>query len=521
MTNAAPASIMTRTRAMPVWPILVLLACLGGAIGAAQAARPESLEVRDSGGSRGLLTITIMDDGSAYIAPDHLAALLGGAWAVKGERGSLTVGQRVAEFTRGQTRAVVHGQAVALDLPPRVNGREWLVSRDFLGKGLPRLAPGVSLALPTEPRKPAAKPAPAAVPLEELRYRSYPSFTRIVIESGARLVYAVVPGAEEVRVRLSGLSLGRSRVEEIADGLVQEIRLEPAGDAAMLRVVLQSTAGEIKHTVLEDPYRLVLDVHRPREGAGPGEPGRGAMEPLRLIVLDAGHGGHDSGAVGPTGVQEKDVVLDVTRRVAKKVEAGLGVKVLMSRDSDVFVPLRDRTNFANKQRGDLFVSIHANAHPRSVSEGVETYFLSSEASDSGARQVAAIENGVVQLEGPNSRQRGDVLKSILWDLAQSEFQAESSVMAETVLDSMSKSLDLVNRGVKQAGFYVLGGAAMPAILIEIGFLTNRKEERKLATPEHREAIARAIYAGLAEYKRRYDQRLRTAQTQPAKGGPTR
>jgi N-acetylmuramoyl-L-alanine amidase len=203
------------------------------------------------------------------------------------------------------------------------------------------------------------------------------------------------------------------------------------------------------------------------------------------------------------------------------VEGGLGVKVIMSRESDVFVPLRDRTNFANKQRADLFVSIHANAHPQSVSEGVETYFLSSEASDSGARQVAATENGVVQLESPASRQRGDVLKSILWDLAQSEFQEESSFMAETVQDSMSRSLSLVSRGVKQAGFYVLGGAAMPAILIEIGFLTNRKEERKLATNEHREALARAIYAGLAEYKRRYDQRLRTAQSLPPRSAPAR
>ncbi|HUP35460.1 MAG TPA: N-acetylmuramoyl-L-alanine amidase [Candidatus Limnocylindria bacterium] len=512
---------MTRPRSTPVWPILVLMACLGGAVGAAQAARPESVEVRDHGGSRGFLTITVVDDGSAYIAPDHLAALLGGAWAVKGDRGTLTVGKRVAEFTRGQPRATVHGQAVALAVAPRVNGRAWLVSRDFLGKGLPRLAPGVSIAAVTEPRKPATRTAQGAVPLEELRYRSYPTFTRVVIETGARLAYAVVTGDEEVRVRLPGLALGRSRVEEIGDGLVQEVRLEPVGDSAVLRVVLQGTAGEVKHTVLQDPYRLVLDVYRPKEGGGPGAAGRGVMEPLRLIVLDAGHGGHDLGAVGPNGVQEKDVVLDVTRRVAKKVEAGLGVKVVMSRDSDVFVPLRDRTNFANKQRADLFVSIHANAHPRSVSEGVETYFLSSEASDSAARQVAAIENGVVQLEGPGSRQRVNVLKSILWDLAQSEFQAESSVMAETVLDSMSKSLNLVNRGVKQAGFYVLGGAAMPAILIEIGFLTNRREERKLATPEHREAIARAIYEGLAEYKRRYDQRLRTAQSQPAKGAPTR
>jgi N-acetylmuramoyl-L-alanine amidase len=218
---------------------------------------------------------------------------------------------------------------------------------------------------------------------------------------------------------------------------------------------------------------------------------------------------------------EKDVVLDVTRRVARMVETGLGVKVVLSRDSDVFVPLRDRTNFANKQRADLFVSIHANAHPEAVSEGVETYFLSSEASDSGARQVAATENDVVQLEGPTARQRETVLKSILWDMAQSEFQEESSFMAETVQDSMSKSLNLVNRGVKQAGFYVLGGAAMPAILIEVGFLTNRKEEKKLATPEHREALARAIYTGLAEYKRRYDQRMRTAQSLPPKSAPSR
>jgi N-acetylmuramoyl-L-alanine amidase len=520
MTETVP-SIMTRRRSTTAWPILfVLVACFVGAAGSVQAARPESVEIRDRAGSRGLLTITVMDDGNAYIAPDHLAAVLKGAWSVKGDRGTLTVGKRVAEFTRGQRRAIVDGQSVGLDAIPRVSPRGWLVSRDFLGKGLPRLVPGVSVAAVTEPRKAAARTVQGTVALDELRYRSYPSFTRVVIETGARLAYAVVTGDEEVRVRLPGLSLGAARVEEIGDGLVREVRLEPVGDVAVLRLVLESAPGEVKHTVLQDPYRLVLDVYRSKE-AGAGEPGRGALQPLRLIVLDAGHGGHDTGAVGPTGIQEKDVVLDVTRRVARKVAAGLGVKVILSRDSDTFVPLRDRTNFANKQRADLFVSIHANAHPHSVSEGVETYFLSSEASDSAARQVAAIENGVVQLEGPNARQRGDVLKSILWDLAQSEFQEESSFMAETVLDSMSRTLNLVNRGVKQAGFYVLGGAAMPAILIEVGFVTNRKEERKLASPEHREALARAIYAGLAEYKRRYDQRLRTAQTQPARSAPTR
>jgi N-acetylmuramoyl-L-alanine amidase len=518
MTDASGATIMTRRLTTGV----LLGVLMGLLVGVALAARLESVEVRDRSGRLGILSITVMDDGSAYISPDHLAALLKGAWSVKGDRGTLTVQTRTVEFVRGQTRATVQGQAIALDAAARVVGTSWLVSRDFLGKGLPRLAPGVSIAAVTEARKPVAKAVQGAVPLEELRYRSYPTFTRIVIETGGRLAYAVVATDQEVRVRLPGLSLGRSRVEEIGDGLVQEVRLEPVGDAAVLRVVLEGQAGEIKHTVLQDPYRLVLDVYRPKESTG-GEPGRGGMQPLRLVVLDAGHGGHDSGAMGPSGVMEKDVVLDVTRRVARMVEGGLGVKVVLSRDSDVFVPLRERTNFANKQGADLFVSIHANAHPQAVSEGVETYFLSSEASDNAARQVAATENNVVQLESPASRRQGDILKSILWDLAQSEFQEESSFMAETVQDSMSKSLNLVSRGVKQAGFYVLGGAAMPAILIEVGFVTNRKEEKKLATPEYREALARAIYAGLAEYKRRYDQRLRTAQTQsPApKGLPKR
>ena len=329
----------------------------------------------------------------------------------------------------------------------------------------------------------------------------------------------MVSGKDEIRVRLPRLLLTHARSEEIGDGLVKEIRLDPNGSDAVLRVLLEGPAADIKASSLQDPYRLVLDVYRQKEVAG-AESNPPAIEPLRLIVLDAGHGGHDPGATGPSGLMEKDVVLDVTRRVARLVEDGLGVKVALSRSTDVFVPLRERTQFANKQRADLFVSIHANAHPQAVSEGVEVYFLSSEASDSDARQVASVENGVVQLESPGSRQKTEVLKSILWDLAQSEFQQESSSMAETVLDSMTQSLKLVPRGVKQAGFYVLGGAAMPAILIEIGFVTNRKEERRLATPEYRDALARAIYDGLSEYKRRHDQRVRTSRTPPARAGRT-
>jgi N-acetylmuramoyl-L-alanine amidase len=492
-------------------------------LGVAGAARPDAYDLKARTGNLGRVPRVLTDDGSGYVSAARLAALLGGSLTVKDGKVVLTVGKRTAQFVRNERRVIVGGQSLVLDSPARIGANEWLISEDFLNKGLVRLVPGVTAvgAVTTTKAPPATSVTRSPdVLLEELRFRSYPTFTRVVVETKAPLAYAMVTGREELRVRLPRLALDRVRTEEIADGLVREIRLEPNGQDAVLRVILEGKAGEFKTASLHDPHRMVLDVFRQKDTTS-GEQKGPTMAPLRLIVLDAGHGGHDPGAISPNGVREKDVVLDVTRRAARLVEEGLGVKVALTRGTDVFVPLRERTSFASKQRADLFVSIHANSHPQAVSEGVEVYFLSSEASDSQARHVAAVENGAMQLENPGYRQKSEVLKSILWDLAQSEFQQESSFMAETVLDSMTRSLSLVPRGVKQAGFYVLGGAPMPAILIEIGFLTNFKEERKLNTPEHREALARAIYNGLAEYKRRHDQRVSTARTLPVRADRSR
>src|SRR5207244_886327 len=224
-----------------------------------------------------------------------------------------------------------------------------------------------------------------------------------------------------------------------------------SGADGVLRVVYEGTAGTIRAITLADPPRIVLDV------APPVDPGqresREQLAPLKTIVLDAGHGGHDSGATGPTGLMEKDLVLDVTRRVTKLVEERLSLKVRLTRDADYFVTLRDRTSFANRERADLFVSIHANAHRESATDGVETYFLSSEATDSAARQVAALENGVVQLEQSAGRPSGqvDIVKAILWDLAQSEFHMESSRLQEGVHDSLTHSLPTSTRGVDPGG----------------------------------------------------------------------
>src|SRR5207244_8555667 len=206
------------------------------------------------------------------------------------------------------------------------------------------------------------------------------------------------------RVRLIGLGSGAHN-QEIGDGLIAEVRVDRSGADGVLRVVYEGTAGTIRAIILADPPRIVLDIARPVD---PGQrESREQLAPLKTIVLDAGHGGHDSGATGPTGLMEKDLVLDVTRRVAKLVEARLGLNVLLTPDADNFVTLRDRTTFENRQHADLFVSIHANAHREAAADGVETYFLSSEATDSTARQVAALEAGVVTLELANCSGAGE------------------------------------------------------------------------------------------------------------------
>ncbi|MBI1848258.1 MAG: N-acetylmuramoyl-L-alanine amidase [Candidatus Rokubacteria bacterium] len=472
---------------------------------------------------------TVLVDGRPYVELERVAAGLETRLdATPGSiRAYLRTPGHVVVLTRNWARIVVDGTPLVLEAPVIVRRGVWLAPQTFVASVIPRVTGGpvapagapAGMPAPTVRAGAAAAPPPAPpgivaqapssseVTLEEIRHRSYPSFSRVVIETSAPAPYRVERrGGREAVIRLVGVG-GEPRGEEVRDSLLDGVRVERAGADLLVRVAFQGAALEPRASTLADPPRLVLDFTAPgsdtRERAG-------AVGPLRTIVIDAGHGGHDSGATGPGGLMEKDLVLDVARRVARLIEGELRVRVLFSRDGDHFVTLRDRTSFANRERADLFVSIHANAHREAANEGVETYFLSSEATDNAARQVAAAENSVVQLEKPASRARMDVVKAILWDLAQSEFQAESSKLAEVVQDSMTRALRIPNRGVKQAGFYVLGGAAMPAVLIEIGFVTNPREERRLKESRYRDDIARAILAGLAEYKRHWDQRVRVS-----------
>jgi N-acetylmuramoyl-L-alanine amidase len=230
-----------------------------------------------------------------------------------------------------------------------------------------------------------------------------------------------------------------------------------------------------------------------------------ALDRFDTVVLDAGHGGDDEGARGAQGVVEKELVLDVAKRLRTRLN-GAGLQVLLTRERDAYVPLEDRTTIANEARGDLFISIHANAASARAARGIETFFLSLEASDDAARQVAARENAAFRDLTVPAVTGDDPLVTILGDLAAAELMQESDEFARLALHEVSSLHGAPSRGVKQAPFVVLMGLEMPAALVEIGFVTNPQDARALAAGEQRERIAEALARAVLEFGRRYDAR---------------
>lgn len=225
-------------------------------------------------------------------------------------------------------------------------------------------------------------------------------------------------------------------------------------------------------------------------------------EPPLLVVLDPGHGGIQEGALSPDGVRESDLALEITRRIAARVKA-LGVKVILTRTGDIHVPMTNRAAIANATRADLFISIHLNSMPtveaRKVTSGVETYFLSADATDNYANTVAARENAD-RLAGEPGPDPADPVSGILSSLEDAASLEGSSRLAYAVHERMIRALGAEDRGVKQAPFYVLAGARMPAILVEVGFISNPGEAGRLRTKEYQERIAGAVADGVAAWR---------------------
>ncbi|MBI5810299.1 MAG: N-acetylmuramoyl-L-alanine amidase [Deltaproteobacteria bacterium] len=220
-----------------------------------------------------------------------------------------------------------------------------------------------------------------------------------------------------------------------------------------------------------------------------------------LVVIDPGHGGADSGAKGPGGMEEKHITLSVALKAAGLIKERGACRVLLTRSTDVFVPLGERTAFANRNKADIFVSIHANASLSKDAGGIETFFLSIESTDEEALGVAAFENSVLPLEGRAGGEPSGGLDDIMSDLVDTVSHHESSMLAEALQASLVSALRWEDRGVRQAPFAVLSGALMPAVLVEVGFISNPAEERRLASVEAHEKITGSIVEGLMNFRR--------------------
>jgi len=338
--------------------------------------------------------------------------------------------------------------------------------------------------------------AQATVTVKGVRWWAAPGYTRVVVDVGGEVSFQVgfvrrdpktgSPPRLYVDLKPAKLSPRAPRRLLLRNGLCRRVRLGQFNPRTV-RVVLE--VEDLKdHQVfsLQSPYRVVIDLYR--GGNRPGE--------VFTLVLDPGHGGRDPGAIGPTGLREKDVVLKVAKMVRDKVRSRLGWRVVLTRERDRYIPLEQRTAMANAKGGDLFVSIHCNASRNRRKRGVETYFLSF-TTDKQALRLAARENGV-----PPSKI--DALQLILYDLMLRAKVEESKKFAWHLQRELIRSLrrrwkGVVNLGVKQAPFLVLVGAKMPSVLAEVSFISNRAEERRLRDPRYLDSLAEGIFAGLKRY----------------------
>lgn len=219
------------------------------------------------------------------------------------------------------------------------------------------------------------------------------------------------------------------------------------------------------------------------------------------IVIDPGHGGKAHGAMGVYGKPEKDIALQIAQRLRQEIKKELHLPTHLTRNADVFLDLKDRTRLANQAGADLFISIHCNSFPHGPGQarvkGIETYFLSTEATGEQAHLVAARENAEVPFSSS-----ANTLSAILTDLVQTQAHHQSSTLAYQVHQKLVNRLKAVNRGVQQAPFVVLMGARMPAILVEVGFLSNPQEAKKLSQSSYQQQIAKAITQGIADFLRK-------------------
>ena len=458
--------------------------------------------------------------GQEMFALDDLARLFNLTVREDTTAGALTVtsGAQTIVLSPQQPLASVAGRMISLPAAPVRDGRAWYVPVDFVSRAL---APGSATRIELRKVSRVVLTGDFRMPRVAARVDPLGSVTRVTIDVAPATPHTVAQEGSRLLVRFEAdaLDAGDLRVAAPTDTLQairvaeapQTLALELAPRFASFRAADQPAPAGGGRIVID----LVAQTETPPPGtpqpAQPQQPAPPAPAPgdppplldlppaggLRTIVIDAGHGGDDAGAKGAQGTVEKTVTLAVARRLKASIESRLGVRVLLTRDGDSAVAADQRAAVANNNKADLFVSLHANASMRPTVAGAEVFYLSLEGYGEQAQRVSQGGPEALPVVGGGSR----TIEITPWELAQARHIAESTTFARAIEAALrDRGVPMSGRALQQAPFRVLVGANMPAVLVELGFLTNAQEEQRLAGDEHQNALVQALVDGILRYR---------------------
>ena len=451
------------------------------------------------------IPLTLVGD-QEFVALDDLAPIF--QLTVQESLGAITVSYRgrTIVLTPDQTLASVAGRLISLPAPPARAGRRWLVPVEFISRALAPIAD-----TPIDFRKPSRLLILGGlrVPRVVVRHESTATTARLIVDATPPANSTVAQENEHLTIRFDADALDLqipALPPAAATSIIQGIRSVDAltiGVDVAPRTVARSIAQPVDNTM-----RTVIDLTaaQTETGAAPPPSAAPALAPpldlppsfgqpagIRTVAIDPGHGGNDQGAVGGGGTKEKDLTLAVARRLKVTLEARLGVRVLMTRDDDRDVPSDDRTALANNNKADLFVSLHANASMRKTAAGATIYSAAfdedaSKSASGNAERVPAFGGGLRDIE------------MVPWDLAQTHHLEKSTAFAALLEDQLKDRVPLAARAADRAPLRVLESANMPAVLVELGYLSNPDQEKLIASDAFQHAFVQAFYDAVVRFR---------------------
>lgn len=487
---------------------LIAFAALVGAVAAQAPSSAAPYTVLSREGRRPLAARVMA--GQEMFALDDLARLFELTVREDAAAGGLTVTVRnqTIVLSPGQGLASVGGRLISLPAPPVKEGRSWFVPVDFVARALAPVA-----ATRIELRKPSRMILVGDIRMPRVagRVEAQGSLARLTLDIAPATPHTVTREGNRLLIRFEADALDASLPTSTAPELIRAVR--PGEEPAVVAIDLGPRFSTFRTSDLPGDRgagRLVVDVMAQATTepppAPPGLPTAPQEPPplidlapagaFRTIVVDAGHGGSEDGAKGPDGTLEKDVTLAVARRLKGALEGRLGVRVILTRDGDTTVGLDERAALANNNKADLFISLHANASVRSGTTGAEVFYLSLDEYGDAAQRVAHGDSESLPVFGGGARD----IEVILWEMAQARYIQESAALAQAVEASLRERVPMSARAIQQAPFRVLVGANMPAVLVEMGFITNIEQAKRLASDDFQNLIVQGLVESIARFR---------------------